>query len=167
MKSEAYNAAKLLVETLEVAFDHETVELEILNEDYPDPDIYRVWGFIGLGTFSFSINADSFSLSFGLSWIKKSEFAYAHQWIGPHTNQRKPTYKKISKFWEMIERLEGIGYEEFPEGYDDNPYSLTMTLYHPTPVQIDTQEAREKLFIIIRKTVTILQEANPWEIAES
>jgi hypothetical protein len=85
----------------------------------------------------------------------------------PHTNRRKSIYQKISKFWEMVERLKDIRYEEFPEGYDENPYSFIMSLYHPTPVQLDTRKAQEMLIMTISKTIAILRRENPWAIVES
>lgn len=73
----------------------------------------------------------------------------------------------LPKFWEMIERLKAIRYEEAPGGFDENPYSFDMALYHPTPVRLETPEARDQLIAMIRKTITITREENPWGIAES
>ncbi|MFQ6124590.1 MAG: hypothetical protein ACE5R6_08310 [Candidatus Heimdallarchaeota archaeon] len=168
MGNKAPETVKQFVEILKIAFEPENIDVKILQDDYTRSDNFRVSGRIGRwGHFDFSIGADGFHISFGLGWTKKSKFAYAHQWVGPRTRRQKPTYRKISKFWEMIERLKTIGYEEVQEGFDDNPYSLTMTLYHPTPVQIDTLEACEQLITMIRKTITIMREENPWQIAES
>ena len=163
MGTEAHEMAKLLVELFKTTFKQEKVEVEILHDDYQDPEAYRVWGLIALGIFSFTIGAESFSLSLGLSWVKISEYGYAHQWIDPHTRRRKPTYRKISKFWEMVEQLKVLGYKRWD--YDENPYSFTMVMYHPTPVQLDPPEARELLLTIIRKTITILREENPWAMS--
>jgi len=166
MGAEDHETAKQLVELFKTVFGPENVEFEILHNNQ-GLYAYAVWGCIFGRNFSFSIGSDSFDLYLGLGWKKHWEFAYAHQRIGPHTRRRKPTYRKISKFWEMIERLKAIGYEEAPEGYDENPYSFNMVLYHPTPVRLNTPEAREQLIEMIRKTITITREENPWAIAES
>ena len=100
-------------------------------------------------------------------WMKKAEFASAHQWIGSQTRRRKPTYRKISKFWEMVEQLKAIGFNEFCEDIDVNPYSFSMSMYHSTPVRINTTEARDRLVTTIQKTIKILREKNPWAIVES
>ena len=167
MGSKAHETANQLVSLLKNEFAEENVDIEVIHDKYDGPDAYSVWGCIGLGIFNFPIGFDTFSLSLSLSWTKKSEFAYAHQWIGPHTLRRKPTYRKISKIWEMVEQLKSIGYEEFLEGSDENPYSFTMSMHHTTPVQIDTPDTRERLIVTIRKTITILRQENPWKITES
>lgn len=159
--AEDQETAKQLVELLKTVFKPETVDIEILYDESQGPYAYSVWGLICKGNFSFAIGSDAFSLHLGLSWTKKAEFAYAHQWIGPRTRRRKLTYKKNSKFWEMIERLKDMGYEEVPGGYDENPYSFVITLYHPTPVQFESPESRERLITTIRETNTILREEDP------
>ncbi len=163
MKSEAHETAKQLVTLLKTVFESEKVDVEIFHEKYQGSDFYRVYGLIGLGDYSLPIGADSFTLFLNLAWTKKSEFGYAHQWIGPRTRRRKPTYRKISKFWEMVERLKAIGYKI--GDYDENPYSFTMAMYHPTPVKLDTLESKELLIEKIRKAVTILREEDPWAMS--
>jgi hypothetical protein len=160
MTSKTHETAKKLATLLQTTFASSRIELEIYHDDYPEPDSYRVWGIIDLGEFSFPINAELFSLCISLGWIKHSEFIDAHQWIGPRTKRRKPTYRKISRFWEMVERLEALGYTR--GDYDENPFNFVMMLNHPTPVLIDPPEAQEALISIIRQTITILKEENPW-----
>lgn len=167
MVDEDHETAKQLVELLKTVFEPENVDVEILHDKNHSLYAYSVWGLICEGVFSFAIGSDAFNLHLSLSWTKKAEFAYAHQWIGSRTRRRKPTYRKISKFWKMVERLKAIGYEEVPGGYDENPYSFVMTLYHPTPVQLDSLESREQLITKINETLTILREEDPWGIVKS
>ena len=163
MESEAHETAKRLIKLLKTTFKPENVEVEILYDKFPKP-AYRVWGRICEGLFNLAIGSDTISLHLGLNWTKQAEFAYAHQWIGAQTLRRKPAYRKISKFWQMVERLKTIGYED--GGYDENPYSFVMSMSHPTPVRFETPESRERLITIIRETIIIQKEENPWAITE-
>ena len=60
----------------------------------------------------------------------------------------------------MVEPVEALHYTH--GNYDENPFRFTMVLHHSTPVRIDTPEAQAALLAIIRQTLVILREANPW-----